>query len=245
MQMTRLVVSFNRHFFVIALSACAVGMALIALIANPLARLLLGAGIGLAVYFMMASVLAAYCVYDASDLYRLEWWPARCLKTPPSDGIVVHAGFDPASAKIRAKFPHARLRTLDFFDPTKTTEASIQRAHRLFPPLETEEHIDANAWPVGTASQNVVFALSAAHELRKAEERAAFFREAGRVLKSGGKVIVIEQLRNLVNFACFGMAAFHFLSRRTWLRSFAAANLTVTDEFPITPFMRAFVLQPS
>jgi hypothetical protein len=56
-------------------------------------------------------------------------------------------------------------------------------------------------------------------------------------------VVVIEQLRNAINFACFGVAAFHFLSRRTWLASFASAGLAVTDEFAITPFMRAFVLQ--
>jgi SAM-dependent methyltransferase len=155
----------------------------------------------------------------------------------------VHAGFDPASPEIRIRFPQMRLRVLDFFDPRKTTEASIQRAHRLNPPSAEEERMAADSWPVDTATQDVIFALSAAHELRKAEERTAFFREAKRVLKNGGKVIVIEQLRDLVNFACFGVAAFHFLSRRTWLASFASADLTMTDEFTITPFMRAFVLQ--
>ncbi len=57
-------------------------------------------------------------------------------------------------------------------------------------------------------------------------------------------MIVIEQLRNAINFSCFGIAAFHFLSRRTWLQSFASAGFIVADEFRITPFMTAFVLQP-
>jgi hypothetical protein len=241
--MTKLVVSFNRHFFAMALLACAVGAGLISFIENPLVRAILTSGIGLAVYFMVASVIASYFVYDASDLYKLKWWPTKCLKQLPEDGIVVHAGFDPASPEIRAKFPQMKVRVLDFFDASKTTEASIQRAHRLNPPSDAEEHIPADTWPVDTASQDVVFALSAAHELRQADERVAFFHEAHRVLKIGGKVIVIEQLRDFCNFACFGVAAFHFLSRRTWLRSFAGANLTVKDEFKITPFMRAFVLQ--
>jgi hypothetical protein len=243
MRMTRLVVSFNRHFFVLALLACAVGIALIVFVQNPLVKAPLFLGVGLAAYFMIASVIASFFVYDASDLYKLRWWPARCLEQSPRDGIVVHAGFDPASSAIQAKFPHMRLRVLDFFDAGKTTEASIQRAHRLNPPSAPEERIAAESWPVETASQDVVFALSAAHELRKADERIAFFCEAKRVLKSGGKLIVIEQLRDLFNFACFGVAAFHFLGRRTWLQSFAGANLTVTDEFTITPLMRAFVLQ--
>jgi hypothetical protein len=244
MQMTRQVVSFNRHFFVIALVSCAAGMALIVVVENSWLNALLSVGVGLAMYFMVASVIAAYLVYDASDLYSLQWWPARCLKNTPADGILVHAGFDPASPKIKARFPEMRLRVLDFFDASQTTEASIQRAHRLNPPAADEERIRADSWPVQSASQDVVFALSAAHELRQPDERAAFFREAGRVLKQGGRVVVIEQLRNAVNFACFGVAAFHFLSRRTWLTSFASAGLEVTDEFGITPFMRAFVLQP-
>jgi len=184
-------------------------------------------------------------VYDASDLYKLKWWPARCLEKPPNDGVVVHAGFDPASAEIRARFPQLRLRVLDFFDSGTTTEASIQRAHRLHPPSATEEHMPADAWPVAPATQDVVFALSAAHELREEGKRIAFFREAKRVLKHEGKLIVIEQLRDVFNFACFGVAALHFLSRKTWLKSFAGARLAVVDEFRITPFMRAFVLQSS
>jgi hypothetical protein len=49
-------------------------------------------------------------------------------------------------------------------------------------------------------------------------------------------------LRDLPNFLCFGAAAFHFLSRRTWLRSFRDGGLVLDREFSITPFMRAFVL---
>lgn len=243
MRMTKLVVSFNRHFFAIALIACAAGTALMLVLNKPIPRALIALGIGCAFYFMIASVIAAYCVYDASDLYKLRWWPARCLSAIPRDGIVVHAGFDPASPKIRARFPKMRLRILDFFDPRTTTESSIQRAHRLNPSAYHEEQISANHWPVASATQDAVFALSAAHELRKPKERNAFFREAKRVLRADGKVIVIEQMRDLVNFACFGPAAFHFLNRRTWLQSFGSAGLAVTDEFKITPFMTAFVLE--
>ena len=169
MRMTKLVVSFNRHFFALALLVVVVGLVLVFVLDKAILKALAGLGAGLAVYFMVASVIASYLV--------------------------------------------------------------------------TEERVTADCWPVGTASQDVVFALSAAHELRKSEERVAFFREARRVLKEGGKVIVIEQLRDLANFSCFGAAALHFLSRRTWLKSFAGAGLRLADEFKLTPFMRAFVLQ--
>ena len=78
MRMTRQVVNFNRHFFVIALLACGVGIALIMFLENPVFKALLALGVALAAYFMFASVIASYFVYDASDLYQLAWWPARC-----------------------------------------------------------------------------------------------------------------------------------------------------------------------
>ena len=242
MRMTLLVVSFNRHFFAIALLACAVGVALMGWLDSALARVPLALGVGLALYFMVASVIASYCIYDASDLYKLTWWPSQSLERVPEAGLVVHAGFDPVSAALRARFPDARLRVLDFFDPDKTTEASIQRAHLLNPSATAEERIAMERWPVADGTQDVVFLVNAAHEIRDAGARIAFFREAKRVLKPGGRVIVIEQLRDACNFACFGIAAFHFLSRRAWVDSFAGAGLMMRDEFKITPFVRAFVL---
>jgi hypothetical protein len=241
--MTRLVVSFNRHFFVLAILAVVIGIGTALLADGALLRWVAGIGGGLAVYFMISSVVASYLTYDASDLYKLEWWPARSFPTMPREAVLVHAGFDPASPAVKAKYPAIHLRVLDFFDAQQTTEASIQRAHRLFPGSDTDEKTSADAWPVATASQDAVFALSAAHELRRPEERTAFFREARRVLRPQGRIVVIEQLRDWLNFACFGIAAFHFLGRRTWLRSFRSAGLTIRDEFTISPFLRAFVLE--
>jgi len=241
-RMTKLVISFNRHFFYIALAACAVGIALIILIDHPLVRWGIGLGMAAAIYFIIGSVIASYFIYDHSDLYKLQEWPTKSFPSDPASAVIIHAGFDPASGAFRTRFPSTTVRVLDFFTPEETTEASIQLAHRLNPPTGPQEHTASDAWPVETASQDAVMALSAAHEIRDDERRASFFREAKRVLKPGGRVVVIEQLRDLPNFLCFGAAAFHFLSRRTWLRSFRAGGLDLQSEFTITPFMRAFVL---
>ena len=242
-RMTKMVVSFNRHFFVIAFVASVIGIVFAVLSGNIFVRALLIAGDVLACYFMVVSVIASYLIYDASDLYRLKWWPAKARLDSPKHGVLVHASFDPASPMVKAKFPEMDLLVLDFFDPQTLTEASIQRAHSLASPSSPQEKAPFDSWPVAADSQNVVFALSAAHELRKEHQRTAFFLEAKRVLNQDGTLIVIEQLRDVFNFVCFGAAAFHFLSRKTWLRSFDAAKLVVRDEFRITPFMRVFVLQ--
>ena len=244
MRMTRLVISFNRHFFGIAIVSCFIGISLMLILENAVVWWLLAVGVALAIWFMAASIVASYFVYDASDLYKLQWWPARAFPEPPANGVLVHAGFDPASAAIRRRYPVMELRVFDFFDAQTTTEASIQRAHELVSPSASQEAIPFDSWPVPDRSQDAVFALSAVHELRAAEQRTALFAEAKRVLTPNGRIVVIEQLRDAANFACFGFAAFHFLSRNTWLRSFRSADLTVVDEFRISPFMTAFVVAP-
>jgi SAM-dependent methyltransferase len=241
-RMTKLVISFNRHFFYFAFVACVLGVALMMLIHQPLVRWILGLGIVASVYFIIASVIASYFNYDHSDLYKLREWPTKSFPASPASAVIIHAGFDPASGAFRARYPETGVRVLDFFTPEETTEASIQLAHRLNPPTGPQEHTALDAWPVETASQDAVMALSAAHEIRNDARRIAFFREAKRVLRPGGRIVVIEQLRDLPNFLCFGAAAFHFLSRRTWLCSFRDSGLCLEREFSITPFMRVFVL---
>jgi SAM-dependent methyltransferase len=88
----------------------------------------------------------------------------------------------------------------------------------------------------------VVLPLSA-HELRTAAARRALFGEIRRVLAPGGRVVVVEHLRNLANVAAFGPGALHFHSRRTWAQCFSEAAFVVCREFPITPFVRVFVLR--
>jgi hypothetical protein len=98
------------------------------------------------------------------------------------------------------------------------------------------------ALPAAARDLDAAFLAFAAHELRDHAARAELFRALADRLAPAGRVIVVEHLRDAPNFAAFGPGFTHFLSRPTWLRTFAAAGLAVRDEFPITPLVRVFVL---
>ena len=83
----------------------------------------------------------------------------------------------------------------------------------------------------------------AAHELRRADAREAFFRELARVVAPGGSVLLVEHLRDLANAAAFGPGALHFLPRNEWLRLAALSRLRVSRETKLTPFVSAFFLE--
>jgi len=192
-------------------------------------------------WWLAASLVASWLVYDRSSLMRGDWIP-EMLSTPPREWIAIHAGFDEMSPMLRARFGGSHGRAFDIFNPADMTEGSIARAQRAAGAVDGAEHADWRHLPVPSSSLGAVFLLLSAHELRIPAARAALFEEIARVLVPSGTVVLAEHLRDGPNFLAFGPGFLHFHSRRTWTRSFAAAGFVVRSEIHITPFVRVFRL---
>jgi SAM-dependent methyltransferase len=233
------VVRFNWHFYLMAV-VLAVASAAICL-TLPILRPYTGWLPGLLLAPVVGSLAASAYVYDFSGLYHLTWLPATSLAHPAL--LTVNAGFDEISVALHYKYSPSRLLAVDFYDPARHTEVSIKRARRAYPPYPGTLPIDSTAaLPVPDSSIDLAFAFLAAHEIRDADERTAFFREIGRVLKPSGQVFVTEHLRDPANFLAYTIGFLHFYSRRCWLATFHGAGLHVEQEIRITPFITTFVL---
>ena len=125
------------------------------------------------------------------------------------------------------------------------TEPSIRRARRLTPAAFPALPADPNALPLETGTLEAAFVIFAAHEIRDAEARLRFFRELHRVLAPGGRLLLVEHLRDAANFLAFGPGFLHFLPRGEWLRLAHASGFAIVREFGITPFVRVFLLERS
>lgn len=197
-----------------------------------------------ALVWMAGSLAASWIIYDYSRLSKWEW-VRNTLAFRPRTWLNVHSGLDESTPAVQRLLAPARGRVFDIFDPLEMSERSIARARRLCRPAVDPEAVDFRHLPVGDASIDAAFLLLSAHELRSEAARGTLFGELRRVLSPAGRVIVAEHLRNWANFAAFGPGFLHFLSRRTWTRSFARADLVIDREFSITPFIRVFVLRRS
>jgi len=242
LQGLRNIIRFNWHFYALAFGlALAVGVAA-ALLPAPLSYV--GwVGLGLIVAPTLISLAVSTYVYDYAGLYELGWLPARIAPEPGIKLLTISAGFDEITPLLAQSWPADQLLAVDFYDPTRHTEVSIKRARQAYPPVPGTQRVSTNGLPLSPHSADYALAFLAAHEVRDPAERAAFFREIGRVLKPTGEIIVVEHLRDTANFLAYTIGFFHFHSRRAWLATFRAAGLQVAQEIKITPFLTAFILR--
>ena len=239
----RQIVRFNWPFYAFAGAALGIAPPVIAHLALPgAARVFLYAATGLAGLWVVTSLVASWFVYDRSPLMRWDWLP-RALGFQPGAWINIHSGLDESTPALRALFGAAAGHVFDMFDPGEMTEPSIARARSSSRNAVAAEAVDFHRLPLATGTIEAALLLLSAHELRTDQARTALFTELRRVLGPGGRVVVAEHLRDAANFLAFGPGFLHFHSRRTWTRCFARTRFDIHAEFPITPFVRVFVLR--
>ncbi|XMO85172.1 methyltransferase domain-containing protein [Algibacter sp. AS12] len=230
------ILSFNRHFYVIGL---------IVMLLLFLSKILiewndiLFWGVIIAfVYGLITPLLISAYVYDFSRYYSFEWLKKLDIATETNQKIVnINAGFDETSFIIKNKIPNSNLSVFDFYNPDKHTEAAIVRARKVSLIYPDTKQIKSSDIPLEDNTVDIVFLLSAAHEIRSNKEKVVFLKECKRIVKNNGQVILVEHLRDLPNFLAFSVGFTHFFSKRTWIKAFKDADFKNFTEHKFTPFM--------
>ena len=239
------ILRFNRNLYLAAAVVFLAALAGLVRFDPPLLKLACAAALAGSGYFLFISLGVAHLIYDRSDLYRFHWLDRALGDAVINSVVFCHSGLDEVSEGLKAKLQPAAWVTLDHFDAAQMTEPSIQRARQLYPPAAGTIAAAFDRWPVESGCADVVFGLLAIHEFRTEDERTAWFHEARRCLKPGGRVVLAEHLRDPSNFIAFGPGFLHFHSAASWRRCWEAAAFRAVDEFPVTPWIRFFILDPS
>jgi SAM-dependent methyltransferase len=204
-------------------------------------RLLVMLGAGVAVGWSLVSLLVSRYVYDHSALVPGKWLPSL-LPAPLRTWATVHAGLD-AEVDVDAALGAGCVARLDIFDAQCMTSPSIVRARTRTPRAHLATPCRPTALSLGDAACDAVVVAFTAHEIRDRSVREQFFEELRRAVRPGGRVLVVEHLRDVANFAAFGPGFLHFLPQNEWRRLAAHARLTVASETRITPWVMALALE--
>ena len=237
------ILSFNRHFYVIGLGILAVLIASRFFInwSDAIFWLIIVAFL----YGLIMPLIVSAYVYDFSGYYDFHWLDNQLSDEEKAKLLVnINAGFDETSFIIKNRFPGSDLKVFDFYNAKQHTEAAIKRARKVSLTYPNTQQIPSDSIPLEDDSADVVFLLSAAHEIRSQDEKVRFLEECYRVCKSDGKVIMVEHLRDFPNFLAFSVGFTHFFSRATWKKAFKRAGFSSFQETKFTPFMSIFRCTP-
>lgn len=237
------ILSFNRHYYVFSLVALAALFASRLLFQWP--EIVFWVFIIAFLYGLIMPLIVSAYVYDFSGFYKFEWLGKVFPDKQTAKLIVnINAGFDETSFIIKDKFPQSDIRVFDFYNAEQHTEAAIKRARKVSLTYPNTEQITSDSIPLNDYSADIVFLLSAVHEIRSHEEKVQFLKECYRLCKPGGKVVMVEHLRDFPNFLAFSVGFTHFFSRSLWINAFVRAGFSSYQEIKFTPFMSIFKCSP-
>jgi len=243
MKITKLVILFNYQKIVLGIIVSTVLFGLSFFINSSLFVLLFRVLSVLIILNIIASLVASYILYDNSDLYELNNLKGIIDWNKSENVILVHASFDPLSKSLEEKYPNLNLTVCDIFGNRHEQEKGIETSKKVFPPNPKEIKIKPDHLPFENQSHDVILAITALHEILDHDQRVLFFKEAKRILKDDGVIIVSEQFRDLTNFLFFNIGAFHFLSKKQWTKSISEAGLEIIENKKITPFANMLTLK--
>ncbi|MEU3493023.1 class I SAM-dependent methyltransferase [Kitasatospora cineracea] len=235
----REVVRYNWPLYAAGCLAAGAGLALSHRLPRPAAALA-RAGAAAAAALLTSSTAATWWVYDRSELRTFDWLE-ELLPAGPGEHLVLSSGLDEAGRPVAARWPQHPQTVVDLYDPALMTEGSIRRARRHVPPAPRTLPGRPDHLPAATGTTDTVLAVFAAHELRRTGDRHELFAECARVLRPGGRLVLVEHLRDAANTAVYGPGAQHFFPRRTWLRAAAGAGLHLVAQRRIGGLVTAFV----
>ena len=233
------ILSFNYHFYVMGLAALALIITshLIFSWSNVLYWIIVAAFL----YGLIMPLIVSAYVYDFSGYYNFNWFKGYNLNDSDTKQIVnINAGFDETSFIIKNIFPQSDLKVFDFYNAERHTEPAIIRARKVSLVYPDTQQIISNSILLKDNSIDIIFLLSAVHEIRSQEEKIEFLKECHRVCKPGATVIMVEHLRDFPNFLAFSVGFTHFFSRNVWKKAFEKAGFSSFAETKFTPFMSIF-----
>ncbi len=242
MKITKLVILFNKDKIIAGLGVSVILLITSFFISKPFSQLLMIFSC-LILINIVAAIIASYILYDRSKLYKPKEL-FKDLEIKEEDrAILLHASFDPVSNEIEKMFKVNNLNVYNIYGNRHEHESAIKISEKYFPPNKRDIKIDPTQFPDKENTYEYLFAITSIHEILTHSERVQFFKEAKRILKTDGILIVCEQMRDVINLLFFNFGFLHFVSMNNWKKAINEAGMKIESEEELTPFAKVLYVK--
>lgn len=233
MKITKLVILFNKDKIIFGIVVSIIAFVTALFVPPFFSKLLVLISI-LILLNILLSLFASYKLYDQSNLYEPEKLFEGIQFKKSDKGILLHASFDPISRKLETLIEPENLKIYNLYGNRHEDEKSIEISNKAFPPHPNQVNVDPTNFKDKSKSIDYIFAITSAHEILTQEKRVKFFKEAKRIMKDDGTLILSEQMRNFINFLFFNIGAFHFVTLKDWEEAINESGMKITKKEKLT-----------
>lgn len=199
-------------------------------------------------YFFGASLWAAHELYD-----RREQEPAQLLfrmgQLKPADEFVhVGLGRRRTAVRLSRRLMSGRLTVVDVYNPQLTPSRTLARARLTLQQLEPDPRLtwlegNIELLPLPDHCTQVVTMNRVLSELWQHGDRMLLLEEVYRILRPGGRLLLIEPVRTQRSWLVWGPAALRLQPLPYWQRLFRKGGFNLKKEESLNGLAHCFALQ--
>lgn len=215
MKITKLVILFNKEKIILGIGVSIISILISFFVSTLFSQILIILSV-LILINIIAAIIASYILYDKSELYKPRKLFRNIKFNEDDKAMLLHASFDPVSRELEKMFKVGHFKVYNIYGNRHEHESVIKISECSFPPNENDIKVNPTQFPDDNDTYDYLFAITSIHEILTHKERVQFFKEAKRILKTDGTLIVCEQMRSTVNFLFFNFGFLHFVSMRNW-----------------------------
>lgn len=177
----------------------------------------------LGLVWFLVSLVGLYRFYGPPALH----YYARILQvaklSEPLQWADLHMGNYRHTLSVQKLLPQININSVDCWEESDAlTEADLQKLRSLEIKPAASDHLSLTAscegkLPLADKSLDVVSIGIGFHEFTK-PVRQMLLKEASRVLRPEGKILLFEHVKSIWNFFIFGRLIFHWPKRQAWIQ---------------------------
>lgn len=195
------------------------------------------------IYFLVMSLWSAHQIYDVQNI-------SQCLiklgELRPEETLIhLNLGRRQLAIDLSRHFTTGRVIVIDVYNPQMTPSGELARARRQARRPEPDPRLSwrdgkISLLPLADGSVPAVTMSEVASEFWQLGDRQQLFNEVFRILRPGGRILLVERVRTTTNILVKGPAGLRLAHKAYWEKMLVDAGFKVKNTINLDDLICCF-----